>query len=341
MAIEAARQSILDLPMDMVMLRSLHESAKLLSTHYSTQIEGNRLTQAEVEEVISGGRFPGRERDEKEVKNYYKAMEEVERLAQERQPLTEEIVQRIHGLAFGGKAKPTDYRDGQNVIRDSTSGRIVYMPPESNDVPALMSDLADWINISLDVNEIPAPLIAGLAHCQFATIHPYYDGNGRTARLLTTLILHSSGYGLKGIYSLEEYYARDLSSYYTALEIGESHNYYMGRVEADVTKFLEYFCHGMAHTFTSVRTQGIRARKRKAQDESQQIRLLSPRERHLLVLFQKQQTVTTKEIAEHLGLSPRTVTSLCRDWVKNGLLQFHDPSKKNRAYKLGDIIVER
>lgn len=264
MAIEAARQSILDLPMDLAMLRSLHESAKLLSTHYSTQIEGNRLTQAEVEEVISGGRFPGRERDESEVKNYYKAMEEVERLAQTSTPLSEEIIQRIHGLAFKGKATPTDYRDGQNVIRDSKSGRMVYMPPEAKDVPVFMEELVDWINISLDENEVPAPLIAGLAHYQFATIHPYYDGNGRTARLLTTLILHSSGYGLKGIYSLEEYYARDLSSYYNALEIGESHNYYMGRAEADVTKFIEYFCHGMADAFTSVRAQAMQASTRGA-----------------------------------------------------------------------------
>ena len=55
-----------------------------------------------------------------------------------------------------------------------------------------------------------SPVVVALAHYQFATIHPYFDGNGRTARLLTTLILHRSGYGLNGIYSLEEYYAQNL-----------------------------------------------------------------------------------------------------------------------------------
>lgn len=65
---------------------------------------------------------------------------------------------------------------------------------------------------------------------QFATIHPYFDGNGRTARLLTTLLLHRAGYGLKGIYSLEKYYTRDLEAYHAALTVGPSHNYYMGRV---------------------------------------------------------------------------------------------------------------
>ena len=60
-------------------------------------------------------------------------------------------------------------------------------------------------------------IIAAIAHYQFATIHPYFDGNGRTARLLTNLVLHKSGYGLKGIYSLEEYYATNLQADYDAL----------------------------------------------------------------------------------------------------------------------------
>jgi Fic family protein len=58
------------------------------------------------------------------------------------------------------------------------------------------------------------------------TIHPYYDGNGRTARLLATFILHKGGYGLGGFFSPEEHYARDLQSYYRALTTHPHHNYY-------------------------------------------------------------------------------------------------------------------
>src|SRR6185436_16429486 len=143
----------------------------------------------------------------------------------------------------------TPYRDGQNVIRDSSTGTIVYMPPESKDVQNLMRDLVAWIKESGD---LPCPVIAGIAHYQFATIHPYYDGNGRTARLLTTLVLHLGGYDLKGLYSLEEYYARNLGAYYEAISIGESHNYYMGRALADITKWVEYFVDGMAVSFENV-----------------------------------------------------------------------------------------
>jgi Fic family protein len=106
------------------------------------------------------------------------------------------------------------------------------MPPEAKDVPALMTQLVNWLNGN---DNLPAPLRAAIAHYQFATIHPYYDGNGRTARLLTTLILHLGGYDLKGLYALEDYYARNLESYYEALSVGPSHNYHPGRADADIT----------------------------------------------------------------------------------------------------------
>ena len=301
MEIEAARQAVIELPIDVEMLRSLRETAMLLTTHHSTRIEGNRLTQAQVAEALSGARFPGRERDEAEVRNYYRALEKVEHLALQSDPIRETDIQCLHGFAFEGRATPTPYRDGQNVIRDAASGRIVYMPPESADVPDLMTDLVAWINDKLQSdaadNALPVPLVAALAHYQYATIHPYYDGNGRTARLLTTMIHHKCGYGLKGIYSLEEYYSRDLASYYEALAVGDSHNYYMGHVEADVTGFVAYFCRGMAEAFTAVRTQAVAASERGSKDQSPLLRKLDPRQRQVLGLFRSQGTATTAQIA--------------------------------------------
>lgn len=94
--------------------------------------------------------------------------------------------------------------------------------------------------------------MAAIAHYQFVTIQPYYDGNGRTARILTTLILHQGGYDLKGIYNLEEYYYQHLQDYYNALAVEPSHNYYMGRAEADITIWIEFFVSGMLYSFQSV-----------------------------------------------------------------------------------------
>ena len=210
------------------------------------------------------------------------------------------------------------------------------MPPEAKAVPGLMAELVEWINQQLYKGDLPVPLIAALAHYQFATIHPYYDGNGRTARLLANLILHQASYGLKGIYSLDEYYARNLTGYYEALTVGRSHNYHLGRAEADVTGFLAFFCEGMADAFSAVRAQAAKAAQRGAPDRAGQLRRLDPRERRLLVLFRRHGTATAAQIAEHLGLAQRTVVSLCRSWLKTGFLELKNPSRKNRSYRLGN-----
>ncbi len=205
MRIEAVRQVFTSLPIKPQMLAHLRKTARLFSTHYSTMIEGNRLTQDQVAKVIEKDQhFPGRERDQSEVKGYYAALDELERIAKRDSPITETIIQKLHALVVGGgktRVKPTPYCDGQNVIRDSRSQGIVYMPPEAKDVPKLMRQLVAWI---CRKDDLPIPARAAIAHYQFATIHPYYDGNGRTARLLTTLILHLNGYDLKGIYTLKE-----------------------------------------------------------------------------------------------------------------------------------------
>lgn len=335
MEIEANRQLVAGLPLTARVLDSLRRTARLLSTHYSTQIEGNRLSPSQVHAVITGeGKFPGRERDEAEVKHYYLALEHVESLSKKQGLIAERTIRSIHGLVMTGRANPTPYRDGQNVIRDNRTGGVIYLPPEAGDVQNLMRDLAAWIAKSLKAQEIPAPIIAAIAHYQFATIHPYFDGNGRTARLLTTLILHKSGYGLKGIYSLEEYYAANLEGYYKALAVGESHNYYFGRAEGDVTPFVSYFCRGMADAFARVRSRAEQARQQGSLDQSPKLRELSPQQRHALGLFLRFKEVSAHDVAKFFKTAPRNANVQCAKWVEAGFLVVTNPSKKHRRYGL-------
>ena len=339
MEIEAARQAVMALPIDVAMLTSLRETARIAAAHYSTQIEGNRLTEPQVRQVLAGVRIAGRERDEAEVRNYYQALEWVEWRVHGAGSLTEADIKRLHGLSFLGRNRGSPYRDGQNVIRDSSTGRIVYLPPEAPDVPRLMAALVRWVNAQIETADWPAPVIAALAHYQIATIHPWFDGNGRTARLLATLILQRASYGLKGIYSLDAYYARDLGAYYRALTVGPSHNYYEGRAQADLTGFVAYFCQGMAEAFAAVRAAAVAAEARAAADQSGLLRSLDPRRRRLLALFSAQDLATSNEIAEHLGLGRRTVVALCRDWIEDGFMEYADQSRKNRAYRIGAAYV--
>ena len=131
MQIEAVRHSIDALPITPSVLASLRETARIYSTHYSTAIEGNLLTQAQVVQVVAQGQhFPGREREQAEVLGYYAALDEVEKLASSKSPLSEVAIRRLHALVMGGgktRVKPTPYRDAQNVIQDSRSGGIVYL----------------------------------------------------------------------------------------------------------------------------------------------------------------------------------------------------------------------
>lgn len=337
MAIEADRQMVAGLPLTVGMLESLRRTARLLATHYSTQIEGNRLNANEVHAALEGrGAFPGRERDEAEVRHYFAALEHVERLGRAKSRLTEKEIRTIHGLVMSGRPKATSYRDGQNVIRDSRTGRTVYMPPEAKDVPKLMRELVAWVNAARAADQLPMPVVAALAHYQFATIHPYFDGNGRTARLVTTLLLHRGGYGLNGIFSLEEFYAANLDGYYAGLTVGKSHNYYFGRAKGDVTPFVEYFCAGMAAAFGKVRAQAELTSRQSSIDQTPALRTLTPQQRQILGIFLRSRAVTAKDIATFFQCSPRSGSLLCAKWVKAGFLVIDDPSKKARRYRLAE-----
>src|SRR5262245_21682399 len=142
MEIEAARAVVEQITLPPAVQSELRRQARVRSTHYSTRIEGNRLTLAEAEKVVEGKKIPlyGRERDAGEVRSYWKALLRVEEWAERGDELTEERIQRLHALVEG-RARPTPYRDGQNSIRDSETGALVYLPPEAKDVLALMSGL--------------------------------------------------------------------------------------------------------------------------------------------------------------------------------------------------------
>ena len=335
--IEAARAEVSHLPVTPKVLASLRQTAMLSTTHYSTVIEGNRLTQQQVSEVLVDDQtIRGRERDEFEVKGYYAALHFLETQALRQQSITERTIQLLHGLVMGGgrtKVAPSPYRTKQNMIKEAGSGLLVYLPPEAKDVPELMQALVSWLKRN---RQLPPAILAGVCHYQFATIHPYYDGNGRTARLLASLVLHLNGYGLKGLYSLEEYYAKNLEGYYRAISIGPSHNYYEGREQADITQWLEYFCLGVATAFENVVKHMQVAQKHGAPDHSELLRTLDAKQRRALELFKEFEVVTSAQIAAMFGFQARTSSALCKAWREAGFLRMIDPSNKARKYTLAD-----
>ena len=176
-----------------------------------------------------------------------------------------------------------------------------------------------------------------MAHYQFVTIHPYYDGNGRTARLLATFLLHRDGYGLRGFFSMEEHHAKNIEAYYNSLAVHKHHNYYEGRAESDLTGWIEYFTALLAEVFTAAKDEALKYAKEGIPLEPQLLRRLDRRARVILGLFAGKDVVTTQEVVAALGLSERMARNLLSGWVKDRWLAVANASKRARAYKLTAI----
>ncbi len=336
MRIEAARDLMDHMPLSPAAKAELRSRARVRAAHFSTFIEGNRLTLEEAGAVIADERveISGRERDVSEVHNYWNALLRVEEWAEMMLPLTETVICRFHRLSMTGKSsRPTPLRKRQNAIRDAFDGYLVYLPPRPEDLPELMAALEIWADEAWSKG-LPAPLLAGLVHYQLATIHPFNDGNGRTARLCTDFILHRGGYGLKGLLSLEEQHAQDPQRYYQALNVHSSYDYYEGRAGADLTPWLEYFVSTLAESFEIVLLETAKYRKERAQEEPEELRRLDHRARVVLGLFAKKKIITAPQVARELGLSERMARNLLADWAKDGWLKVSNPSRRARAYSL-------
>lgn len=335
-AIEAAKTNVESACLSPMSLAELSRQARVRATHYSTRIEGNRLTLEEAEEVVAVRKkvIHGRERDVAEVRNYWDALDWAESQADAGKPVTEDLVQRLYAMTMQGKrCRIVPYRSSQNVIRDSVTGGIVYMPPEASDVATLMATMIKWIR-QADLSGVPTIIAAGLAHYQYVTIHPHYDGNGRTARLLATYLLHLGGYGLSGIYSLEEYHSRDIQAYYNALDVGGHHNYYMGRSEADLTQWLEYYVQVVKTVFDFIGNEAEAHSGPPGKAQINELSSLDRRARLVLALFSKQSTINSADVAQAIGLSERMARICLAKWVDDGWLKVADPSRRGRKYSL-------
>lgn len=253
MRIEALKERIMHLSLNPSEIARHAHTTKLLRAHYSTLIEGNRLNPFQINLIINEGKhFPGFEEDEKSFKGYLAALDKIHDWISDPPLINEKLIHCLHELSIGEQSssgKAPGYREEQNLVFNTRTKAITYMPPEAKEVPYLVKALLNWIK---ENEELPCPIVAAVANYQLTFIHPYYAGNGRTARLLATLILNLGKYDLKGLYSLEEFYVNNLNTYYEALSIAPLHNHYKSKEEDDITPWLQYFIEGMASSFENV-----------------------------------------------------------------------------------------
>ncbi len=243
--IEAAREVIENSPLVPAWEAKFREDAMVRTVHHGTHIEGNELNITEAGQVLAGAKIVGRERDIQEVLNYRNVLKFIENF--NTPEITEEAVKHIHELTVHRiMAEETigQYRKTQVVVKNSATGEITFRPPPAVEVPFLLKAFLDWLN-NKEV-DIHAIIKAGAAHYEIVRIHPFLDGNGRVARALATLVLFRDGYDVKRFFSLEEYYDREPTEYYEALQS-------VGKSDGNLTSWLEYFTQGLAIELTRVK----------------------------------------------------------------------------------------
>ena len=232
-------------------LMEMEKNAKALSVFSSTSIEGNILPLTDVRKVLKNK--PENVRDtEREVINYNEALEELnQQLAKDNIEFSHDLILNtqkivVKDLIFNSQI--SRYRDEPVFVNDPRTGKTVYWPPDSEDVQDLMDDLVKFVNRGNSKTD--SILKAGIFHKQFVIIHPFIDGNGRTVRLLTKVLLAKLGLNTFNLFSFENYYNSNVSMYFE--KVGVFNNYYDIVNDIDFTEWLEYFTDGIINELERV-----------------------------------------------------------------------------------------
>lgn len=227
-----------------VILVEFEKVAREVSTYASTSIEGNPLPLTEVRKVLKSK--PANIRNsEKEVINYNQALETLHQLLQSNQlELSLKLILDIHKRVTVGLLPSFEsgkLRQRSVVVHDPRTGKVVYLPPDAETIKDLTADLIAYVN---EYSRKVDPLIlAGIFHKQMVIIHPFMDGNGRTTRLVTKVLLAKMGLNTFNLFSFENYYNQNVTKYFQT--VGEYGDYNELSVSIDFTQWLEYFTGGL------------------------------------------------------------------------------------------------
>lgn len=232
----------------------LKKEAWVHNAHSSTSIEGNKLTLEQVTALAENKKVVATEKDKKEVLNYLKALDSIPEYASKK-AIDVKLFLKIHETITIGTLRDNKdcgvFRNRQvfvgRRIFDGTSFKEVveYMPPETKDVPQLTAEFLEWLN-SDKIKDINPVILAGIVHYEIARIHPFIDGNGRTARLLASLVLYKSDFDHRRFFALDDYYDENRPTYYAGLKTVQTG-------KGDITQWLEYFTGGVLYSIDKVK----------------------------------------------------------------------------------------
>ncbi len=227
-----------------VVLVELEKTARAISTYASTSIEGNPLPLTEVKKILKSKPIHIRD-TEKEVLNYNQALQELnEKLEKGQVRLSLDLILRIQKQITEGllpKFESGQLREKPVVVNDPRTRKVIYLPPDTKDVKKLIENLIEFVHSYRD--KIDPLILAGIFHKEMVIIHPFMDGNGRTTRLATKVLLAAMGLNTFNLFSFENYYNKNVIKYFQT--VGEVGNYYELLDKIEFTPWLEYFTGGI------------------------------------------------------------------------------------------------
>jgi Fic family protein len=211
-------------------LAMLKHVATIESIGSSTRIEGVKLTDSEVERLLSGiNTVSFKSRDEEEVAGYAEAMEMIFE-SYEKIQTDENHIKQLHQVLLKHSSKDARHRGKykkppnhvEAFAEDGKSMGIIFQTASPFDTPFRMTELIEWLNKEWGKKELHPLLVIAIFLVNFLAIHPFQDGNGRLSRILTILMLLKSGYSYVPFSSLEKIIEEDKDQYYLALQRAQS-----------------------------------------------------------------------------------------------------------------------
>jgi len=294
------------------------------SIHFSTKIEGNKLTLKQVTEILQSksGIKTNSTRSLQEVLNYSKARKFL--LTRLNVKLSPDTLLKAHDLIMWQivtRALRGKYRKSQNVIRDAKTRKITFMPPEAKDVSLLMTELFKTIEKYTKTDS--ALIAAAVFHFGFVTIHPFMDGNGRIARLFSNYILELAGLRFTHFTSIEKQHEADRVKYYTSLHNLQGFNFYDIPNNLNISTWIVYYLNSILAATTEA-VQRVQQNKIIEPEDLAQENFSEDRLAIALTFFNKYKKITAQEYEAltHVGRT-QAVSDL------NELL------KKNKIIKIG------
>ena len=340
--IDENRFSLSTIELPAVTKNRLRKNSKKKSSYASNKIEGNPLTEQQANEAIDSDPHKHFLKPEQEVRNYFLALNFLEEKLKKKEHLSKDMILKVQAIVEKGASKEKIGLRGPMppgvlfAVYDSETGVPEYIPPEYTDIPVLLDELVEYVNTTDD-----HPLIiAAIVHYQLVTIHPFEDGNGRTARLMSGYILDYYGYGFNGIGSLEEYFAYDPDEYYSSLQMGLPALYYSGRDNPPHPEiWINYFLKMMVLYSKKV----YELSKVSEEDElAGSFSYLNTKEKEFLAFLLKKKLYefTPIEVSRMIGVTNKTVINRCAKLVNQGFLVPVIVKTRIRSYRLSDFARE-